>query len=113
MAASSINDASKATPRKIIDLLFADDAALVAHTEQAMRRITSCLADTSRLFGLDFSLKKTEGLHQPVPLDEQRQPQVTIGDFELTSAQQFTYLYASSHLMHVSTNKLTPDFDGN
>lgn len=56
---------TKTQERMIRDLLFADDAALVAHTERALRRITSCFADGSRLFGLEVNLKKTEVLHQP------------------------------------------------
>ena len=41
-------------------LLSADDAALVAHIESAMQRITSCIAEAAQLFGLEVSLKKTE-----------------------------------------------------
>ncbi|GFS09928.1 low-density lipoprotein receptor-related protein [Elysia marginata] len=50
---------TKTQERLIRDLLFADDAAIVAHTEQALQRITSCFAETSSLFGLEVSLKKT------------------------------------------------------
>ena len=57
----------KTQERLIQNLLFADDAALVAHTEQALQRMTSCFADASRLFGLEVSLKKTEVLHKPTP----------------------------------------------
>ncbi|XP_076052873.1 uncharacterized protein LOC143032285 [Oratosquilla oratoria] len=39
--------------RLIQNLLFAGDAALVAHTERALQRITSCFADALRLFGLE------------------------------------------------------------
>ena len=73
-------------------LLFADDAALVAHTERALQRVTSCFADASRLFGLEVSLKKTEILHQPTPHEEYRPPHICSGDNELKSTQQFTYL---------------------
>ena len=55
--------------RLIQNLLFADDAALVAHTERALQRMTSCFADASRLFGLEVSLKKTEVLHKPTPCE--------------------------------------------
>ena len=50
---------SKTLERLIRDLLFADIAALVAYTEQALQRITSCFTDASRLFDLDVILKKT------------------------------------------------------
>ncbi|XP_076065288.1 uncharacterized protein LOC143039298 [Oratosquilla oratoria] len=78
--------------RLIQDLLFADNAALDAHTERALQRITSCFADASRLFGLGVSLKKTKVLHQPAPQINYHQPHITIGDTELKSTQQFTYL---------------------
>ena len=83
---------TKKQERLIQDLLFADDAALVARTERAFQRVTSCFADASRLFGLEVSLKKTEILHQPTPHEEYRPPHICIGDTELRSTQQFTHL---------------------
>jgi len=76
----------------IRELLFADDAALVAHSETALQRVTSCFAEASKLFGLKVSLKKTEVLHQPAPQEAYRPPHITIGDTELKAVQQFTYL---------------------
>ncbi|GFN92963.1 hypothetical protein PoB_001946900 [Plakobranchus ocellatus] len=83
---------TKTNKRLIRDLLFADDAALVAHTEQALQRLTSCFADASRLFGLEISLKKTEVLHQPAPQEAYQPPHITINSSELKSTPQFTYL---------------------
>ena len=83
---------TKTQERLIQDLLFADDAALLAHTERALQRVTSCFTDSSRLFGLGFSLKKTEVLYQSAPHEEYRSPHISIGDTELISTQQFTYL---------------------
>ena len=83
---------TKTEERLIMDLLFADDAILVAHAEQALLRITFYFADASRLFGLDVSLRKTEQLHQPILQQELRPPHVTIGHIELKSTQEFTYL---------------------
>lgn len=42
------------------DLLFPDDAALVADTERALQHHMSCFAEAAQLFGLDVNLKKTE-----------------------------------------------------
>ena len=83
---------TKTHERLIKDLLFADDAALVAHTERALQRITSCFAEYAQLFGLEVSLKKTEVLHQPAPQEEYYTPHISIGDTVLKSVQQFTYL---------------------
>ena len=54
---------TKTQDRLITGHLLVNDAALIAHTEQALRSITSCFADASRLFGLDVSLRKTEVFH--------------------------------------------------
>ena len=75
-----------------MDLLFTDDAALVAHTQRALQRITSCFAESAQLFGLEVSLKKTEVLHQPAPQNEYRAPLISIGETVLKSVEQFTYL---------------------
>ena len=74
------------------DLLFADDAALVAHTERALQCLTSCFSEAAQLFGLEVSLKKTEVLHQPAPREEYRLPHITIGETVLKNVHQFTYL---------------------
>ncbi|PFX23190.1 hypothetical protein AWC38_SpisGene12258 [Stylophora pistillata] len=83
---------TKTQERLIRDLLFADDAALVAHTERALQRITSCFAGSSQLYGPEVSLKETEVPHQPAPLVEYRPPRISIGDADLKSIKQFTYL---------------------
>ena len=56
---------TKTHERLIWDLLFADDAALLAQTERALQCITSCFANAVQLFGLKVSLKKTEVVYQP------------------------------------------------
>ena len=43
---------TKTKEKLVRELLFADDAALVAHTETAMQRITFCFAEAALLFGL-------------------------------------------------------------
>ena len=83
---------TKTCERLIMDLLFADDAALVAHTQRALQHITSCFAESAQLFGLDVSLKKTEVLHQPAPQNEYRAPNISIGETVLKSVELFTYL---------------------
>ncbi len=83
---------TKTRKQLIRDLLFADDAALVAHSERALQCLTSCFAEAAQLFGLEISLKKTEVLHQPAPREEYRPPHITIGEDELKTVHQFTYL---------------------
>ena len=50
----------------ITELLFADDCALLAHTEGALPRIVNRVF-AAKNFGLTISLKKTEVLYQPPP----------------------------------------------
>ncbi len=76
----------------IRELLFADDAALLAHTEAAMQRITSCFAKTAQIFGLEVSLKKTEVLHQHAPQKEYHPPSISIEQTELKVVHHFSYL---------------------
>ena len=83
---------TKTHEQLIMDLLFADDAALVAHTEQALQRLTACFAEAAQLFGLEVSLKKTEVLHQPAPGEPYNPPHIAIGNTALNAVQQFTYL---------------------
>ncbi len=76
----------------IRELLFADDADLLAHTEAAMQRITSCFAKSAQIFGLEVSLKKTEVLHQPAPQKEYHPPSISIEQTELKVVHHFSYL---------------------
>ena len=73
-------------------MLFTDDAALAAHSEDTMQRIISCFAEATHLFGLVVSLKQTEVLHQPAPREEYHPPHSYIEKTELKSVRQFTYL---------------------
>ena len=83
---------TKTLEQMLRDLLFANDAALVAHTESALQRLTSCFAEAAQLFGLEVSLKSTEVLYQPAPREEYCLPHITIGETVLKTVHQFTYL---------------------
>ena len=49
------------------EILFADDCALLAHTEYDIQMMMDSFSEASKLFGLTISLNKTEVLHQPAP----------------------------------------------
>jgi hypothetical protein len=77
------------------DFLFADDLALVAHTEAALQQFVSQFSDSCRVFGLVISIKKSEVMVQappkalpPLPA----KPQIRIGDSVLKVVPKFTYL---------------------
>ena len=40
-------------------MLFADDCALLAHTEETLQHIVNRFSDAAKNFGLTISLKKT------------------------------------------------------
>ena len=57
---------TKTTEELITELLFADDCALLALTEEALQHIVNRFSDAAKNFGLTISLKKTEVLYQPL-----------------------------------------------
>ena len=72
----------------IRDMLFADDAAVVAHTQDDLQSLMDCLSHGCKDFGLTISLKTTNILGQ----DTEVPPVISIGDYELDAVCQFTYL---------------------
>ena len=47
------------------ELLFADDSALVAQSDEEMQKIVDAFSDASKKFGLKINIKKIEVLYQP------------------------------------------------
>ena len=72
----------------IRDMLFADDAAVVANTQEEHQSLMDCFSQACKDFGLSISLKKTDVLGQ----DTEAPPVITIEDYELDAVCQFTYL---------------------
>ena len=88
-----LNAKTRTVERLVIDALFADDCALMAHTEVDLQFIVSKFAEASQLFGLTISLGKTEVLYQPSPGPTvQPPPTITIGDTTLKTVEHFKYL---------------------
>ena len=65
-------------------MLFADDAALAAHSQKLMDRF----AVACELFGLTISLKKTQVMGQGTTSP----PSININGQQLEVVHQFTYL---------------------
>jgi hypothetical protein len=76
----------------IRDLLFADDCALNAPTEQKMQHEMNCLSEACNNFGLTISTKKTEVLYQPAPGKPYHEPNITVNGQKLQAVDKFTYL---------------------
>ena len=78
----------KVTSVLLRDMLFADDAALVSHSEQGLQCLVNHLAKACKEFGVTISIKKTEVMGQRV----QRPPHITIEEKPLENVSSFKYL---------------------
>ena len=58
---------TKTIEELITELLFADDCALLAHTEEALQHMVNLFSDAAKNSGLTISVKKTEVLYLPPP----------------------------------------------
>ena len=85
---SRLKAKSKIRRTLIRDMLFADDAALVAHSQEELQSLMDRFSDACSAFGLTISIKKTEVMGQEV----ESTPRITINNEELVVATSFTYL---------------------
>jgi len=76
----------------VSDLLFADDCALVAHTQADIQELFDRFSTSAKRFGLTVSIKKTVALHQPYPPNHPGNATVAAGDSHLKSVSKFCYL---------------------
>ena len=98
---------AKTLLRRIIirDLLFADDAALVATSLEEAQLLVDRFSSACKAFGLTISIKKTEVIHQPPPTPKQvrgvkqNQPvhsfpvtTIRVDESNLKYVKNFTYL---------------------
>ena len=83
---------TKTIEELITELLFADDCALLAHTEETLQHIVNRFSDATKNFGLSISLKKTELLYQPPPREPYNPPHINIDGTNLNAVEHFTYL---------------------
>ena len=72
----------------IRDILFADDAAVTAHTKHGLQQLMDRFSHACRNFGLTISLKKINVLGQDVDTP----PVITINNYQLEVVHEFTYL---------------------
>ena len=85
---SRLKAKTRVRQRTIRDMLFADDAAIVASSEQALQSLVDQFAKSCSEFGLTISIKKTEVLAQGV----ETPPSITLNGELLNVVNDFTYL---------------------
>ena len=83
---------TKTIEKLILEALFADDCALMAHHENHLQTIVDRFSMATKLFGLTISLSKTEVLLQPAPGRPIIEPCITIDGTQLANVNTFKYL---------------------
>ena len=83
---------SQVNETKIRDLLFADDCALNAATEQEMLREKDQFSSACDDFGLIINAQKMEVMFQPAPKKPYHKPHILVKGKRLQAVDNFTYL---------------------
>ena len=78
---------TKTLEQLILDLLFVDDCALLAHTEEALQTVVNRFSKAAKAFGLTISLTKTEVLFQKPPREAYTPPLITIDGYQLNAVE--------------------------
>ena len=88
----SLKAKTKTTDALIRDLLYADDCAIVTHSEADLQELTNRLSAATKRYGLTISIKKTEVLHQSIRGSPTEEPCILIDGQKLNNVEHFTYL---------------------
>ena len=83
---------TKTVKKTVLEALFADDCALVAHRESDLQIIVNKFAEASNLFGLTISLGKTEILFQLASAAVARRLTISTDGTQLKTVDDFKYL---------------------
>ena len=83
---------SKVSSLLLRELLFADDCALLAYTEDDLQSMLDDFAKAAARYGLTISIKKTEVMYQPKPGSPPKDPVIKIGNDQLKVVHKFCYL---------------------
>ena len=84
------------------ELLFADDMAKGAPTEEKMQKGVDQVSDSCDSYDLTISIKKTEVVYQPAPGKPYKEPTITVKGQRLQVVDKFTYLRSTlSRVVHI------------
>ena len=87
-----LHDLAHTSEELITELLYADDCALVSHSEEGLQAMANALSTATKMFGLTISLKKTEVMFQPAPGTTRSEPSIKIENTTLNVVNKFKYL---------------------
>lgn len=76
----------------VTEAMFADDCALMAHSEADLQLLATKFNEAADLFGLTVSIAKTEVMHQPAPSQPSRPMNVLMNNTSLKTVDSFKYL---------------------
>ena len=79
---------TKVTDFNVMDLLFADDAAIVAHDPVSLQRVLNKQAEACKIFGLEISTAKTVVMQQGVD----QMSDFYLNDQLIENVEKFCYL---------------------
>ena len=85
---SRLNAQTKTQEKLIRERLYADDTAVVAHSQDELQTLMDRFATVCNAFGLTISIKKTQVIGQ----NAKSQPEVFIDNQKLVTTNNFSYL---------------------
>ena len=83
---------TKVTVFKLRELLYTDDCALAALSQNDLQELSDHFSSAAKKFGLTISLKKTEVLCQPARNSRSQRPRILIDGKRIKAVNEFTYL---------------------
>lgn len=83
---------SKVTITTVVELQYADDSAVCAHSAVELQSIIDIFAEAYAKFGLSVNHSKTKVLFQPIPHTCPPTPVIKVDDISLEVVEQFQYL---------------------
>ena len=93
---------SKVQTDVVDKLLYADDLAENAKSEEKMQGTVDRMSKACDNFQLTISTKKTEVVHQPAPGKPYSEPTITVNGQKLQAVDKFTYLGSTlSRAVHI------------
>ena len=94
---SRLRAKTKVSYALIRDLLYADDADLVTHTEADLQSLLTAFDSTAEAFGLTINLKKTVVMYQPAPGKTYYSPTIYLKGEVLKVVDKFVYIGGTLH----------------